>query len=95
MAELEYDVKKDAKNVSDTGSSISSDEEQAIVKNQIEEESGHQIKYRSCSWQKVSCRLLFHESRFRALPSLPTSTLPSSFIPRTLRVVGPCVTEVC
>ena len=54
----EYDVKGGVKNVSEAGSSISSDEEQAIVKTQIAEESSHQIKYRSCSWQKVSCPLL-------------------------------------
>ena len=85
MAESEYDVKRDAKNVSDAGSSISSDEEQAIVKNQIEEESGHQIKYRSCSWQKVSCRLLFPESRLRVLLPLqhPPFLLHSSPPPST------------
>ena len=78
----EYDVKRDVKNVSETGSSISSDEEQAIVKTQIAEESGHQIKYRSCSWQKVSCLLLFEivvrvsfwiHTHYRVLPVLHLS----------------------
>ena len=58
----EYDAKK----ASDASSVISSDEEQAIIKIQIQEESGHQIKYRSCSWQKVS-RLI--TPRFHSLSS--------------------------
>ena len=63
----EYDAKK----ASDASSVISSDEEQAIIKIQIQEESGHQIKYRSCSWQKVS-RLITHTPLpFPVLPRQP------------------------
>ena len=54
MSRQRRSAEYDAKKASDASSVISSDEEQAIIKIQIQEESGHQIKYRSCSWQKVS-----------------------------------------
>ena len=79
----EYDAKK----ASDASSVISSDEEQAIIKIQIQEESGHQIKYRSCSWQKVS-RHITHPA------SIPHPPAAASFGPRAdpgEAVVGACV----
>ncbi|KAM5545046.1 hypothetical protein V8D89_001157 [Ganoderma adspersum] len=92
MAESEYDVKRDAKIVSDAGSSISSDEEQAIVKNQVEEESDHQIKYRSCSWQKTAA-LLFSEYICLAILSFPWSFSVLGLVPGIILtlVVAICV----
>ncbi|KAI1784526.1 transmembrane amino acid transporter protein-domain-containing protein [Ganoderma leucocontextum] len=88
----EYEAKKDVKNVSDNGSNISSDEEEAIVKSQIADESSHQIKYRSCSWQKTAA-LLFSEYICLAVLSFPWSFSVLGLVPGIILtlVVAVCV----
>ncbi|TBU40729.1 transmembrane amino acid transporter protein-domain-containing protein [Dichomitus squalens] len=76
MSGQEYEPKK----ASDAGSVASTDEEQAIIKIQIQEESGHQIKYRSCSWQKTAA-LLFSEYICLAILSFPWSYSVLGLVP--------------
>ncbi|KAK6950187.1 hypothetical protein Daesc_008513 [Daldinia eschscholtzii] len=69
--------------VHDSASNLSSD---AILNKQLEEEAGHAIQYRTCSWQKTAA-LLFSEYICLAIMSFPWSYSVLGLVPGLILTV--------
>ncbi|KAI1393753.1 transmembrane amino acid transporter protein-domain-containing protein [Hypoxylon trugodes] len=69
--------------VRDSDSELSSD---AILNKQLEEEAGHAIQYRTCSWQKTAA-LLFSEYICLAIMSFPWSYSVLGLVPGLILTV--------